>query len=342
MASIENLQSLTSAEQLHGPVIVRSARDGRVLESIDPCHAAITRASLGRPTAARSPFIATDPAAGSAQVLLARDGEVKTLATCRASPTRRASRRTDESLAVLATAAAKKKIGALEAGVPQVGDIGASPDEQRIAVVPMAGGELSFVTPDDTFIYEYDWMPDGKGFVGTAAKGDGDNNWWLAELDAFDPAKGVPRSDRRGAVGEVSDGHAAHVAGRQERRVRRRHHERFGPLGGEIYEVPLSRRHAREPDAGLSRLVQCAPVARKQLYATGDHRRPRRTGRDRSCQARRRGTLWSDAVTANAAEGSVSLSADGRAGAAVVEDFGHAPKIIAGPIAEDGDDHARQ
>ena len=37
VASIENLQSLTSAEQVHGPVVVRSVREGRVLESIDPC-----------------------------------------------------------------------------------------------------------------------------------------------------------------------------------------------------------------------------------------------------------------------------------------------------------------
>jgi hypothetical protein len=37
VASIENMQSLTSAEQLHGPVIIRSARDGRRLKSIDPC-----------------------------------------------------------------------------------------------------------------------------------------------------------------------------------------------------------------------------------------------------------------------------------------------------------------
>jgi hypothetical protein len=72
VASIENLQSLTSAEQLHGPVIVRSARDGRVLESIDPCgtcnYASLAWSSDGRSLA----FIATDPAAGRAQVMLAR------------------------------------------------------------------------------------------------------------------------------------------------------------------------------------------------------------------------------------------------------------------------------
>jgi len=36
-------------------------------------------------------------------------------------------------------------------------------------------------------------MPNGRGFVGTAAKGDGDANWWIAELDAFDVGGGSRR-----------------------------------------------------------------------------------------------------------------------------------------------------
>ena len=37
----------------------------------------------------------------------------------------------------------------------------------------------------DTWVYEYDWTPDGQGFVAIAAKGDGDNNWWTAKLESF-------------------------------------------------------------------------------------------------------------------------------------------------------------
>ena len=147
VASIENLQSLTSAEQLHGPVIVRSARDGRVLESIDPCatcnYASLAWSSDGRSLA----FIATEPgsrARASPAGPGARGEDARDLQGVANTPRFSADGRT---LAVLATAAAKKKIGALEAGVEQVGDIGAAPDEQRIAVVPIGGGELSFVTP---------------------------------------------------------------------------------------------------------------------------------------------------------------------------------------------------
>ncbi len=51
--------------------------------------------------------------------------------------------------------------------------------------MPLPGGDYRLVSPDGTFVYEYDWTPDGKGFVGTAAEGDGDNQWWVASLRAL-------------------------------------------------------------------------------------------------------------------------------------------------------------
>ncbi len=63
--------------------------------------------------------------------------------------------------------------------------------EQRIAILDST--HLAWASPDDLFVYEYDWEPDGKGFVGTAAHGDGDNNWWIAKLYAFDATTGSGR-----------------------------------------------------------------------------------------------------------------------------------------------------
>jgi dipeptidyl aminopeptidase/acylaminoacyl peptidase len=94
----------------------------------------------------------------------------------------------DGQLAMLATAGATKELGAVEAGAPIVGDLDAAPPEQRIAVLEQ--GKLRWASPPDLFVYEYDWRPDGRGFVGTAAPGDGDNNWWVAKLYAFDRASG--------------------------------------------------------------------------------------------------------------------------------------------------------
>ena len=112
-------------------------------------------------------------------------------------------------IALLATVGAKKLTGAVEAGAAQVGEIGVEDDEQRIGIVPAQGGALQLVSPADTFVYEYDWTPDGKGFVVTSAKGNGDNNWWVATLGHVDAASGVLRilaapARRRGMAMPVS------------------------------------------------------------------------------------------------------------------------------------------
>ena len=93
-----------------------------------------------------------------------------------------------DRLAVLATAGAHKRVGATAAAAPMAGEIGATVDEQRIAVID---GALRFVSPADLYVYEYDWRPDGRGFVGTAAHGNGDSNWWIAKLFAFDESGGA-------------------------------------------------------------------------------------------------------------------------------------------------------
>jgi dipeptidyl aminopeptidase/acylaminoacyl peptidase len=95
-------------------------------------------------------------------------------------------------LAVLATAGAAKEVGAVEAGAPVAGVLGSDVHEQRIAIVGR-DGKFTWASPPDLFVYEFDWRPDGSGFVGTAAPGDGDNNWWTAKLYAFDAKTGDGR-----------------------------------------------------------------------------------------------------------------------------------------------------
>jgi dipeptidyl aminopeptidase/acylaminoacyl peptidase len=97
----------------------------------------------------------------------------------------------DGTLALLAVANARKEVGATQAGAAVAGDLDAPPAEQRIAV--FAGGSLAWASPPDLFVYEYDRRPGGRGFVGTAAPGDGDNNWWTAKLYTFAPETGAAR-----------------------------------------------------------------------------------------------------------------------------------------------------
>jgi dipeptidyl aminopeptidase/acylaminoacyl peptidase len=143
----------------------------------------------------------------------------------------------DGRLAMLAVANATKEVGATQAGAAIAGDLDAAPPEQRIAVVEQ--GALRWVSPPDLFVYEYDWRAGGKGFIGTAAPGDGDNNWWTAKLYAF-PENGsgarviyTPTDARQQlAMPKVSrDGSlVAFIAGIMSD---------FGSTGGDVYTLAI-------------------------------------------------------------------------------------------------------
>jgi len=89
-------------------------------------------------------------------------------------------------IAVLFTENAVREAGPLVAEAPETGVIKDTFFEQRLALVDPAAKTLRQVTPADTYIYDYDWTPDSKTILLTAAKGNGDNNWWLAELFSLD------------------------------------------------------------------------------------------------------------------------------------------------------------
>ena len=91
-------------------------------------------------------------------------------------------------IAVLFTENATRAAGPLVAETPETGEIKDSFFEQRLALVEPATGKLRQVSPADTYIYEYDWAPDNKTVVTIAAKGNGDNNWYIAELSSLDTA----------------------------------------------------------------------------------------------------------------------------------------------------------
>src|ERR1039457_5934629 len=62
--------------------------------------------------------------------------------------------------------------------------------EQRLTLVDPRSGATRCVSPADTYVYEYDWSPEGARIVYTAAKGSGDNNWWIAQLYTLATATG--------------------------------------------------------------------------------------------------------------------------------------------------------
>jgi dipeptidyl aminopeptidase/acylaminoacyl peptidase len=80
--------------------------------------------------------------------------------------------------------------GPLMAAPATTGVIDTAIHNQRIAVLDVASGQVRQVSPENLHIYEYDWSPDDKSFVATAAPGPGDNNWWIAQIYTIEIAKG--------------------------------------------------------------------------------------------------------------------------------------------------------
>jgi dipeptidyl aminopeptidase/acylaminoacyl peptidase len=155
----------------------------------------------------------------------------------------------DDRLAMLATENATKEVGATEAGAPIAGDLDAAPAEQRIAVLENAS--LHWISPPNLYVYEYDWLPRGNGFVGTAAPGNGDNNWWVAKLYAFSAGGAdarviyTPRDNRQQlAAPKVSpDGSTlAFIAGIMSD---------FGSTGGDVYSLNLEGGNATNLTPGM-------------------------------------------------------------------------------------------
>ncbi len=99
-----------------------------------------------------------------------------------------------KSIALLFTENATRASGPLVAETPETGEIKDAFFEQRLALVDLASGKLSQITPADRYIYEYDWSPDGTRFVVSSALGNGDNNWWIAELSTLEAATGLMKS----------------------------------------------------------------------------------------------------------------------------------------------------
>jgi dipeptidyl aminopeptidase/acylaminoacyl peptidase len=337
-----------------GPrVVVRDTATGRIASTWQKADCAQCRLeSLAwSPDQKTLAAIVADPKAGTASVVLVRDGRMTTLATIKGVAGAVRWSPDGRQVAFLATVGAKKLTGAVEAGARLVGEIGLAQeeDEQRIAIVPAAGGANSsdyrLVSPSDTFIYEYDWTPDGKGFVVTSAQGNGDNNWWIATLGHVDAASGrlrvIAAPQMQMNMPRVApDGRTvAFIGGLMSD---------FGSVGGDVYTVPLEGGEPVDVTPDYKGTFNGIAWRGKALLASV------LAGSDAGIaaidpEAHGARMLWQAPVTTSAGrDGPVVFSADGKVAAAVTEDFEHAPRIVAGrlpelvPITRDNDGFAPQ
>jgi len=91
-----------------------------------------------------------------------------------------------KTIAVLYTENATRAAGPLVAETPETGEIQDAFFEQRLALVDLATGDFRQISPADMYVYEYDWSPDGTHLAVIAADGNGDDNWYIANLYTLD------------------------------------------------------------------------------------------------------------------------------------------------------------
>jgi dipeptidyl aminopeptidase/acylaminoacyl peptidase len=230
-----------------------------------------------------------------------------------------------DRLAVLATAKAQKLVGRAEAGVPLVGDIGSEPDEQRIAEVD--GSALNFVTPPDLYVYEFDFLPNGA-FVGTAAPGDGDSQWWVAKLYVFDQSRArvvfaPPPSQQLAAPAVSPDGkRVAFVGGWMSD---------FGSTGGDAYLLNLD-----QPGSAPNNLTAGSHSTVTSLsWACGEGLTGMLLAGDTVTISRLdlvgAKPIWSGQSSLSGGVGN-GLSCGPHGVAALSSSFGMPPEIVAGPL----------
>lgn len=239
-----------------------------------------------------------------------------------------------KTIAFLFTENAPRAAGPLEPMTPDSGVVGGHIYEQRLTTVDVATGKVRQLTPAGLYVYEYDWSPDGKNFVATAAHGNGDDNWYVAGLYIISVESGqtslIYKPSLQIALPRWSpDGkQIAFIGGLMSDE---------GETGGDIFIISNAGGEPRDitPDMHASASwLAWLPDAKHLLaveLADGAPMVARINEREGRAE-----TLWSgpEAISDGEWEYSLSLAADGRTSAVIRNSFEHPPEVWAGPVGE--------
>jgi dipeptidyl aminopeptidase/acylaminoacyl peptidase len=328
VASLDSTSDENATTPPHAVITVRATSNGEVLRTLDPCPTCRYAGPSWSPLGDALAFIASDRKLGTASLMVAQGGQVRTVATLKGIAGHPRWSPDGKVIAMLATENARKEAGATQAGAPMTGEIGEQEDEQRIATVSVSGGSMRFVSPTGNYVYEYDWTPDGSGFVATSAKGNGDNNWWIARLYAVDARAGTMREiaapPTQIALPQVSpDGKTvAYVGGLMSD---------FGVFSGDLYTVPFAGGTPvnATPDykgsftsvqwkddmiVGSALILDHAAITSVKP-ATGEVK-----------------VLWTGDISVSGGASVASIKTNGTVFAFVAQDYAHAPALTAGTI----------
>jgi dienelactone hydrolase len=237
-------------------------------------------------------------------------------------------------LGMLATESASKEVGPTQAGASMSQESLDIIHEQRIAVLD--NQHLAWISPPELYVYEYDWLPDARGFVGSAAPGDGDSNWWIARLYEFEASRPAPRllyspTSARVQISEPrvsSDGNTVVFIGGLM--------SDFGSTGGDVFKVPTSGGSAVNLTSGqhasaTSLGFDCRGTLLVK-FLRGDTSEITELNPGAADGAPH--VLWSASATLSGRSAGVSLGCPSGVQSTVLEDFTHPPEILAGTLGQ--------
>jgi len=230
------------------------------------------------------------------------------------------------TVAVLFTENAVRSAGPLVASAPETGEIKDAFFEQRLALIDIATGKLRQVSPADTYVYEFDWAPDSLHLVVTSALGNGDNNWYVAELSVLDAATGLMRSIHKPAFQIAMP--AWSPDGRKIAFIEGVMSDESS-VGGDIFVMPAKGGPPTNLTADRKASASWLTWTREGRIVGGEF-----AGADSSVislepATGRTESLYrgADHVSAGTWGPSVSISSDGRVSAAVRSSFENAPEV---------------
>jgi dipeptidyl aminopeptidase/acylaminoacyl peptidase len=99
-----------------------------------------------------------------------------------------------KTIALLFTENATRAAGPLVAETPDEGVVSDAYFEQRLTLVDAATARTRQISPTEMYVYEFDWSPDSRRLVITAAHGNGDDNWYIASLSTIEADSGSMHS----------------------------------------------------------------------------------------------------------------------------------------------------
>ena len=240
-----------------------------------------------------------------------------------------------KTIALLYIEHARRAAGPLMPEAPQVGVIKEAYTEQRLTLVDPSTADARQITPANTYVYEFDWSPDSSRLVLTAAHGNGDDNWWIANIDSIDAASGamheiLPNPGLQMADPRWSpDGHQiAFIGGLMSDQ---------GVTGGDIYTLPAQGGRPRDVTPSMHQSASSlhwAADSQSIIFTAIDNGH---TTVDRlNVPAGTISKIWRGAerVSSGAFTPNLSLSRDVGVSAVIRQSFSEPPEVWAGPLGQ--------